>query len=117
MTPEQVSLVQAAVAHARKVLHFVPVRQPLPRLAIEAAEAWCRGGTIDAALDAGRAARCLAAQFGHDCHGALGAAVASTYAAAYAAFATDPICCTLFARYAEAYAAKALRCYEEMQDE
>jgi hypothetical protein len=58
---ERVALVRVACAVARSVLHLVPAGEERPRLAIEAAEAWCDEPSPDAAGAAAGAAAAAAA--------------------------------------------------------
>jgi hypothetical protein len=69
-------LVMAACATAREALQFVPAGENRPRIAIETAEAWCRG---EATIEQVREARL----------NAYAAAAAAADAAAYAADAAD----------------------------
>jgi hypothetical protein len=63
---ERVAIVRTACAVARSVLHLVPPGEDRPRLAIEAAEAWCddpspaRAEAAEAAAWAAAAAWCAA---------------------------------------------------------
>lgn len=116
-----VQIVRAACECARLVLHLVPECEDRPRLAIEAAEAWCDDPTAAAAANAAHAADyayaanadyAYAADYAADAADARAAANAAdaayaaanaadaAYAAAHAADAAD-------AAYAAAYAADA----------
>ena len=55
------SMVLAACAIAREVLHLVPADEPRPLYAIEAAEAWARGEVTLAQVGSAAAARARAA--------------------------------------------------------
>ena len=72
-------LVMAACATAREALQFVPAGENRPRIAIETAEAWCRG---EATIEQVREVRLNAAAAD-----SAYAAAAYAYAAAYAAAA------------------------------
>ena len=89
----------AACQVARSVLHLVPSGEERPRIAIETAEAWCRGeATIGEVRSAAHAAAPAAA------HVAYAAAAAYADSAAYAAYAATR---TTDAAEAAAYAADA----------
>ena len=77
------ALVLAACACAREALHLVPAGEDRPRAAIEAAEAWARGG--DGAPSFGEV---------------LAAARAAAYAARAAAYAADAVNAVLAAHAA-----------------
>jgi len=78
-------LVLAACACARLTLHHVRPGYDRPRIAIETAEAWARGGagapTLDRVKDAAAAASAYAA------YAAAAASAYAAYASAYAAYA------------------------------
>lgn len=57
-------IVALACALARRALHFVRAGEERPRLAVECAEAWVRGGATDEALDEALAAAYRAANLG-----------------------------------------------------
>src|SRR5208337_2959706 len=60
LTTDPRPFVLAACACARTVLHLVAAGEERPRIAIEAAEAWCRGESAAAAATADAAARAAA---------------------------------------------------------
>ena len=82
-------LVMAACACARLALVHVPAGEQRPRIAIETAEAWCRGeATIEQVKEARRnAADAAAAYAAADAAYAAAAAAYAAYAYAYAAYA------------------------------
>ena len=97
-------LVMAACACARLALVHVPPGEERPRVAIETAEAWCRGeATIEQVKEARRnAADAYAAYASSPAYAA--AAYAAAAAAAAAAYASSPASSPAAAAYA-AYAA------------
>ncbi len=87
-------LVMAACACARLALVHVPPGEERPRVAIETAEAWCRGeATIEQVR---KASRNVDAAY---------AAAAAAATAAYAAYAADAADAAAYAAYAAAAAA------------
>jgi hypothetical protein len=103
-------LVLAACGCARKALKNVPEGEERPRIAIEAAEAWCRGEAsiedVRAAADAARAAAYAARAAADAADAAAYAARAAAYAAYAAADAADAAArAAAYAAYAAADAA------------
>jgi hypothetical protein len=90
-------LVLAACACARTVLHLIPEGEERPRVAIETAEAWARGGdnapSLDDVHEAGHAAYIVVCTTTNNIHAAAYAAHAAAYTAtsapAYAGDAED----------------------------
>ncbi len=87
-------LVMAACACARLALVHVPAGEQRPRIAIETAEAWCRG---EATIEQVKEARRNAADAAADAADAYAA-----YAAAYAAYAAAAADAAAYAYYAAA---------------
>src|SRR5208283_4061809 len=85
LTTDPRLIVLAACACARTVLHLVAAGEERPRIAIEAAEAWCRGESAAAAAAAFAAAN--AAYYA--AYAAAAAAADAADAAAAAAAAAD----------------------------
>src|SRR5208283_1422257 len=100
LTMDPRPIVLAACACARTVLHLVAAGEERPRIAIEAAEAWCRGESADAAFTT--AVHATAAV-----HAAVVADAAGLAAAADAARAAADAAADAAAAYASAEAARA----------
>ena len=97
---------------ARTVLHLVPGGEARPRVAIETAEAWCRGeATAEQVYSAARAAAYAAAARA-DADAAYAAARAAAYAAYAAARAAAVVADAAHAAYADAKAASLVRSAE-----
>jgi len=107
-------IVLAACGCARLVLHLVAEDEPRPRLAIETAEAWCRGEATIHDVKAAYAAAYAASAYAAYADAAYAAAYAAyaayagaDAAAAYAAFADAAYADAAYAAYADAAFADA----------
>ncbi len=103
------TLVLGACACARQVLVHVKVGEDRPRIAIETAESWARGGEGAATIEQVRQARDAAAAYAAAAADAAYAVYAADAAAAYAVYAADAAAAA-YAVYA-AYAAAAYAVY------